>query len=128
MGEREYLPFGTDKVGRAVWECLKRMYKEAEPSADIEKIAKSGEGKMVNFFMAYYLSSDREAEIVEEVCKEFKVTGFSKTQVTNTVWMGSAPCSSKERWEEERKDYELRLKSHLEKAKVSPSQKTGDSK
>ena len=115
--DEEYLPYGQDKVGRAVWECLKRMYKEAEPSADIEKIAKSGEGKMPNFFMGFYLSSKRESEIIEEVCKDFKLRGFDKRKVSYTLWLGSAPTSAKKRWKEERKDYEERLKKYLEDKK-----------
>ena len=115
--DKEYLPYGEDKVGRAVWECLKRMYKEAEPSADIEKIAKSGEGKMIDFFMGFYLSSKRESEIVEEVCKDFKLKGFDKRKVSNTLWMGSAPTSAKERWQEERKDYDKRVKDFLKSKK-----------
>lgn len=112
--EEDYNPFGEDKEGRAIWECLKRMYKEAKPPADIEKIAKSGEGKMRNFFMAYYLPQKRCSQIVEEVCKEFKLTGMSKRCVQNSLWMGSAPNSSEKTWKEERKDYKERLKKHLE--------------
>lgn len=115
--KEEYLPYGNDKVGRTIWECLKRMYKESQPSADIEKIAKSGEGKMPNFFMGYYLSSEREQEIVKEVLEEFKIKNkLDKLRVTNTLWMGSAPTSAKERWLEEREDYDKRLKLWL----VSP--------
>ena len=113
---KEYLLYGEDKVGRAIWECLKRMYKESEPSADIEKIVKSGEGKMRDFFCAYYLPSERLSEIIEEVCKEFKIKKLGKRQVENTLWLGSSPCSSKERWEKERKDYDKRLKKFLDKS------------
>ncbi len=119
----EYLPYGKDKVGKAIWECLKRMFKEAEPSGDIEKIAKSGEGKMPNFFMGYLLSSDREAEIIEEVCKEFKIKSWDKRSLSNTLWMGSAPTSTKERWKEEREDYDKRLKDFLKERKVGGKRK-----
>ncbi len=106
-------PYGETKEAQAIWECLKRMYKESEPSGDIEKIVKSGEGKMPEFFCAYFLSSEREREIIEEVCKEFKLTGLRKRCVENTLWLGSSPTSSKERCEKERKDYEERLKKFL---------------
>lgn len=65
--------------------------------------------------MAYYLSSGRMSEIVVEVCEEFKIKGLDKRNVSNTLWLGSAPCSSKERWKKERKDYDKRLKEHLNK-------------
>ena len=118
MKDEEYLPYGEDKAGRAVWECLKRMYKESEPSADIEKIAKSGESRMPNFFMGYYLSQKRCSEIVEEVCKAFKIRRWEKRKVETTLWLGSSPTSVKERWLEERKDYDKRVKSFL-KQKIS---------
>lgn len=113
--KKEYLPYGKERTGRAVWEVLKRMYKEAEPSGDIEKIAKSGEGNMGNFFCAYLLSFEREQEIIDEVCQDFKIKGVYRRRVEATVWLGSAPTSSREVWEEERKDYEQRLKEHLKK-------------
>lgn len=113
--KKEYLPYGKEKAGRAIWEVLKRMYKEAEPSADLEKIAKSGEGRMKNFFCAYLLPSERGREIIDEVCEEFKIKGFYKKQVEITVCLGSSPTSSRETWKEERRDYEQRLKEHLQK-------------
>ncbi|MEK6841749.1 MAG: hypothetical protein AABX91_01195 [Nanoarchaeota archaeon] len=117
--KKEYLPYGKEKAGRAIWEVLKRMYREAEPSADLEKIAKSGEGNMRNFFCAYLLSSEREEEILDEVCEEFKIKKVYRRQVEATVWLGSAPTSSREVWEEERKDYEQRLKKHLQKRSLN---------
>jgi len=117
MKKEEYLPYGKSKEGKALWECLKRMYKEAEPSADIEKIAKSGEGKMPNFFMAYYLTQERFDEICKEVLKEFKLTGWRKRQVEQTLFLGSSPTSSREAWKKERKDYSKRLKKYLDKIK-----------
>jgi len=36
---------GMDKANIAIKEVLRRMYKAAEPSADIDKIIASGEGK-----------------------------------------------------------------------------------
>lgn len=106
-------PYGETKEAEAIWECLKRMYKEAKPSGDIEKILRTGEGKMPDFFCAYFLSSEREREIIEEVCKELNIKGFHKKVVENTLWMGCSPTSSKERCEKDRKDYKERLKKFL---------------
>ena len=110
---KEYNPYGKDKQAKAIWECLKRMYKEAKPSADIEKISKSGEGKMQGFFFAYYLSQDRADQILKEVCKEFKIRDWRRRVVENSLWMGCSPNSSEKTWKEERKDYDKRLKEFL---------------
>jgi len=117
MGTKEeYLPYGKEKIGRAIWECLKRMYKKATPSADIEKIAKSGEGKMRDFFCGYYLSSEDCQKVVEEIKKEFKLGKIEKQQLDYSVLLGCAPTNSKERWEKDRKDYNKRLRAHMKKS------------
>ena len=100
----------NDKI---VLEMYRRMYAEAEPKGDIDKIISTGEGKMPNFFMAYYLPQERIEEIVLEVCKEFNVPKRMWSAFSNEINLGSAPCSYKPRTEEVRKDYEKKLKQFL---------------
>lgn len=80
-----------DQIGKAVMECYRRMFKEADPSGDIDEIIKSGEGKQKDFFMNYYLHQDRQDEIIEEVCKDLKIRNIYRTKVFNSVILGSAP-------------------------------------
>lgn len=100
-----------------ILEIYRRMYKESEPKGNIDKIIKSGEGKMPNWFMAYYLSDKRVEEILNEVLKEFKVPKWRWSAFNTEILLGSAPCSYKPRVEEERVDYEKRLKQFLSKLK-----------
>jgi len=108
-------PYGESKEAKAIWECLKRMYRKAQPSADIGEIVRTGEGKMPRFYMAYFLSENRIGKIIDEVCNEFKIKAFKKQGVKNSVWIGSSPNSCKETWIKEREDYDKRLKEFLKK-------------
>ena len=94
-------------------EMYRRMYAESIPKGDIDKIISTGEGKMPDFFMAYYLSQERTKEIILEVCKEYNVPKKMWDKFSNTIHLGSAPCSIKSRTEEVRKDYDKKLKQFL---------------
>ena len=96
-----------------ILEVYRRMYAQAEPKGNIDKIIKSGEGKMPGFFMAYYLSSEKEEEIIDKVLKEFKVPKFKWSAFNTEILLGAAPCSVKERTKKERVDYVKRLKKFL---------------
>lgn len=82
---------------KIIMEIYRRMYKEAEPCADIHQIIKSGEGKKEGFFRKYYLSEKRQNEIINEVCKKHKVrTKWEINQYTTAVCLGSSPTSNRE--------------------------------
>jgi len=55
-----------------IFECYRRMFKEAEPSANFDELYKKGITKQGEFFMAYFLPSDRIEEICLQVAKVFK--------------------------------------------------------
>jgi len=80
-----------------VLEIYRRMFKEAEPSADIDKIIKSGEGKKRNFFMKYYLNENKQEEIIKEVCEENGIKkGFKLEAMRTECFLGSAPTGIRE--------------------------------
>jgi len=105
------------KIEKALKECLKRLYKQADPSADIDEIIRSGEGKMEGFFNGYYISEEDLEKIMKDIKKEFKLNKFEKNNLDFNVYLGSSPTSSRQRWEEERKTYDKKLKEHLKKWK-----------
>ena len=96
-----------------ILEIYRRLYKESKPKASIDKIIKSGEGRMPGFFMAYYLDSNRETEIINEVLREFKVPKWRWDMFSNEILLGSAPCSNETTVRGERIDYSKRLKKFL---------------
>lgn len=85
----------SEKKGSViVLEIYRRMYKEATPSADIDEIIKSGEGKKENWFTKYYLPLSRQIEIIHEVCKENKITKITdKQNISTAVLLGASPES-----------------------------------
>lgn len=72
------------------------MFKEGEPSGDIDKIIKSGEGKQEGFFRKYYLAEKRQKQIIEEVCKENKVPRWKIKSFHTTCALGSSPTGQRE--------------------------------
>jgi len=85
-----------EKVNQAHMECYRRMFNEAEPSANINKIVKSGEGKKPSFFMGYYLHQDRQYEIIDEVLKKLKIPNHSINSLKSGIILGSCPSGNKE--------------------------------
>ena len=66
----------------------------------------------------YYPPKEKRRYLTRSV-KSLRLKKVYRRQVEATVWLGSAPTSSREVWEEERKDYEQRLKKHLQKRSLN---------
>ncbi len=108
-----------EKVNEVFNECYRRMFKQSEPSGDFEKIVSSGEGRMPNFFMGYYLSDENQDKIMEEVFTELKVKKYRQGGIRSGIILGSAPSSNKESTMKHRKDYDKKLKDFLKQRKVN---------
>jgi len=104
----------NEEIDKIFDEIYRRMFKEAEPSGDFDEILKSGEGKFPNFFMAYYLSDDKQEEIIIKVLDKFKVRDFRREGIKNGIFLGSAPSGNKEATKKQRLDYDKRLKIFLD--------------
>jgi len=76
---------------KVIDEIYVQLFKEADPSADIYEIAESGEGKKPNWFLKYYLDIDRQVEIVNEICKKYKLNKRETYVVSKNVHLGFAP-------------------------------------
>ena len=81
------------KVEEAIMETYRRMYKEATPSADFDELIRTGEAKKPNFFMKYYLPDERQAEIIEEVAKKYRLSRWEREILQTQVYLGCAPTS-----------------------------------
>jgi len=82
-------------ISKAIMKCYEVMYNEAEPSADIHELISMGKTKKPNWFMDYYLSEERQEEIISQVAKEFKLTKREKESLHVSVLLGSAPSATK---------------------------------
>ena len=80
-----------------VMPIYRRLYKEATPSADFDKLVESGEAKKERFFMNYALGMDRQYEIIKEVINEHKkrlrINKRTADRIRTTVMFGCSPCS-----------------------------------
>ena len=81
-------------------EIYKKMYKESNPAADFDKLIETGEAKQKDFYMKYYLSIEKQKEIIDEICKNYKLKGYDERKVNTTVHLGSSPNSSEKTWKE----------------------------
>jgi hypothetical protein len=64
------------KDEKILWEYYRRAYKAATPSADFDKLVEEApivDGEKKINFDAYVLESEKQEEIIDEVCKEFKI-------------------------------------------------------
>ena len=75
---------------------LRQMYKEAKPSADIDKLMKQGVTTKINWYMDYYLPIDRQRDILEMHCKRNKLEAFERKALQTEIFLGAAPNSSKQ--------------------------------
>jgi hypothetical protein len=80
---------------KILFEIYRKLYKEATPSADFDKLLESGEASKPNFFMNYYLEEERIVEIIEEVCKKHRVPKLLRRNYSINVFLGAAPTSKK---------------------------------
>lgn len=88
------------KKDRFLWEhvCMniyRQMYQEAEPSANFDDLMNDGITTKQNWFMEYYLSTERQTEIIEDWCKEFRCDKTDKRKVKYEILLGSSPRSVK---------------------------------
>jgi len=83
-----------------LWEniCMniyRQMYKEASPSADFDQLMESGVTAKEDWFMNYYLSTQRQQEIIDIWCNKYKCNSYERKQVEKEIWLGSSPSGIK---------------------------------
>ena len=78
-----------------MFEIYRRMYREAEPSADFDELLESGETAKPDWYGRYYLDNNRQDEIIEEVCRKYKVPKHDRLGISAAVHFGCAPSCAK---------------------------------
>lgn len=88
-----------NKESEIILNIYRKMFKESTPSADFDKMMKSGETKENNFFMKYYLK-DREQDkiIYEELSKHKRMPKWKKDRIARSIFLGCSPCSNIDSW------------------------------
>jgi hypothetical protein len=86
-----------EKDKKIMFDILRQMYKEADPSADfdslMEKATINERGQKDIHFESYYLSQERQNEIIEEQLKGKRLTKIKKQMIKNFIYLGCSPCS-----------------------------------
>ena len=80
-----------EKLGNICMEIYREAYKRSEPSADFDKLVKSGEAKQPQFFMKYYLPNDLLQKIIDKHTKG--LSKYDKHQISKEVLLGCSPTS-----------------------------------
>ena len=89
------------RSGEFLWKiCLEiyqKMYQEADPAADFDKLVQSGVTKKENWFLDYYLPIERQIEIINEFCEKQRCNKREREVIEVEVLLGSAPSSVRRR-------------------------------
>jgi hypothetical protein len=96
-----------EKLYKIVMDIYREMYKNAEPSADIDELIKTGEGREEFFFNKYYLSADDQERITVTELLKHKLRGYDKKRIMATLMWGASPCTNKETVNSYRKELGL---------------------
>jgi len=80
-----------DKLWEICMDIYRQMFKEADPPADFDLMLESGEAKTPNFFGNYYLSAERQNEIIDDHCKKHNLRPIEKKKVSKEIHLGCSP-------------------------------------
>ena len=87
------------KSDKMLWLACMAIYREsfarATPPADFDAMMKSGETKVPQFFMAYYLDEKTLEEIIDKHTKG--LSKYEKHQISKEVYLGCTPTSVKKK-------------------------------
>ena len=85
------------RSGEFLWKiCLeiyRKMYQEADPPANFDKLVQEGVTKKENWFLDYYLPMERQLEIIDEFFEKYRCNRREKEVIEVEVLLGSAPSS-----------------------------------
>jgi hypothetical protein len=87
-----------DKMTEAVFDCLRELYANSEPSADFDKLFEEAptneEGQKVIDFMAYEIDKDKMTEIVDKHKAKLKSRRVSPSVIDAfifNIYLGASP-------------------------------------
>lgn len=87
------------KSDKQLWKiCVsiyKELYKLSTPSLDFIDAWESGITVKQNWFLAYYLSEERQGIIIERHIKDNKLSKREAKRVRMEIYLGAAPSSNK---------------------------------
>ena len=83
------------KTDKAILDCYTRLYAEADPPADFQRLMDNAElneqGQKIIPYWAHEIDCDRGAEIIEETAKKHRVPKYLRQAFRNTIMLGVSP-------------------------------------
>ena len=84
-----------EKAKKIVYECYRKIYKLATPSADFDELMKNSpkdsKGKPVIPFLDYEIEEEVEQKIIKDVGKKYCLSKLEKSQLNFTIILGVSP-------------------------------------
>lgn len=77
----------NDELWEICLEIYREMYQEASPHADFDQLDKT----KTDWFMKFYLSEEKQIEIVERILEKHKCRKYDRDSIRNEVYLGCAP-------------------------------------
>lgn len=84
----------NEKFYQVMMEIYTELYKHTTPVADFMELYDSGETSKPYWFMQYYLCTDKQTEIINEICKKHKLSKQNTGYMTRNIILGSSPNSN----------------------------------
>ena len=84
----------TKKEEEAMLECYRRLYKNAEPSGDFDKLYKEVKQntRTSSFYNDFCLKESEQEKIINDCIKEFKIKPkYRQESFKNTITLGCSP-------------------------------------
>ena len=76
-------------------DIYQELYKLAMPSLDFNSAVESGITAKENWFMAYYLSKERQNIVIQKHIKKNRLLGYEANKIRITIYLGCSPSVSK---------------------------------
>jgi len=85
----------TPKEELALLECYRRLFKQATPSADFDKLCEDAtldeQGRKIIPFLDYELEDDEFKEVLLKIIKEYKIKPHRRKAFEITILLGCSP-------------------------------------
>ena len=76
-------------------EVYQKMYEAADPPLDFKQAMKDGITAKENWFMKYYLPTQKAEEILNKILKKHRCNTLEKRAINKEIWLGSSPSGVK---------------------------------
>jgi hypothetical protein len=86
----------SKKLGKAIFECMTRLYSDSKPSADFNQLLENAEinelGQKVINYDDYEIDSKKFEQIVSDVISDFKIKSKYDISILKfNVYLGASP-------------------------------------